>query len=214
MAEIVARREELPLAKAFKGEGPVLICGSTWPADERLLATALEAVGRAAPKCMLVPHELQEEQLLAVERAFPKPLARCSELEHSPVDSVKGLLGADNHGTLLVDRMGVLARLYRYGSIAYIGGGFTDGIHSLLEAAAWGVPVIFGPKHGKFPEAQGLIDAGAGVEVWNAKELQAALEKWLNDPQALRKASEAAKRYVVERTGGAGRVAEAVVRAL
>lgn len=214
VAEIAAGGEELPLAKAFKGEGPLLICGSTWPADERLLAEALHAMGGMAPKCMVVPHELHEEQLLAVEGAFPKPLARWGELEHSPVDGVKALLGAESHGTLLVDRMGLLARLYRYGSIAYIGGGFTDGIHSLLEAAAWGVPVIFGPMHGKFPEAQGLIDAGAGVEVGNAKELQAALSHWLNDPQALRNASESARRYVEERRGGAGSVAEAVARVL
>lgn len=211
VAAIVAAGEELPLANAFKGEGPLLVCGSTWPADEWLLAEALGTMKGGAPKCMVVPHELHEEQLLAVERGFPKPLARWGELEHSPVDSVKALLGAETQGTLLVDRMGVLARLYRYGSMAYIGGGFTDGIHSLLEAAAWGVPVIFGPKHGKFPEAQGLIEAGAGVEVTNAKELQAVLEKWLHDPQALQHASEAARGYVAARTGGAGSVAEAVI---
>ncbi|MCO5275174.1 MAG: hypothetical protein M9900_09670 [Flavobacteriales bacterium] len=211
VAAIAAGKEELPLARAFAGNGPVLVCGSTWPKDEALLAEALRGMGVGAPKCMAVPHELHEAQLAAIERDFPKPLACWSELEQSPVESVETMLGAALQGTLLVDRMGLLARLYRYGSVAYVGGGFTDGIHSVLEAAAWGVPVIVGPRHKKFPEVQGLIDAGAGQEVRNSAELQGALGRWLNDPQALRKASEAAARYVNERKGGAGRVAGTVL---
>jgi 3-deoxy-D-manno-octulosonic-acid transferase len=114
----------------------------------------------------------------------------------------------------LIDRMGLLSRLYRHGQVAYVGGGFEDGIHNLLEPAAWGLPVIFGPRHRKFPEAQALIDAGAGREVRNAEELLMALEGWFGDPEALRIASEAAARYVGERTGGAGRVAAAVLAAI
>jgi 3-deoxy-D-manno-octulosonic-acid transferase len=201
------------LAEAFKGEAPLLVCGSTWPADGRLLAEALQAMGASAPKCMVVPHELHEAQLLALEEHFPKPLARWSELEHGRPGNIAATLGAGPGGTLLVDRMGLLARLYRYGSVAYIGGGFTDGIHSVLEAAAWGVPVIFGPRHRKFPEAQGLIDAGAGVEVRNAAELQHALEAWLNDAPVLRQASVAAARYVRERTGAARNIAAAILEA-
>lgn len=214
VAAIAASADELPLARAFAGSSPVLVCGSTWPEDEALLGAAMARVSKGAPKCIVVPHELQEAQLAAIERTFPKPLARWSELEHSPLESVAAMLGAESKGTLLVDGMGLLARLYRYGQVAYVGGGFTGGIHSLLEAAAWGVPVIFGPKHRKFPEAQGLIDAGAGQEVRNAAELQAALDRWLDNPQALGKASEAAARYVKERTGGAGRVARAVLAAM
>src|SRR5690606_3546888 len=154
------------------------------------------------------------QQLLAIEQRFPKPLARWSELKESPIGSVSATLGVGDKGTLLVDRMGLLARLYRHGDVAYVGGGFTDGIHSLLEAAAWGVPVIFGPKHRKFPEAQGLIAAGAAQEVSNVAELQAALQRWLEDPAALRNAGEAAKRYVEARTGGAARAVEVLLRVL
>ncbi len=206
VSEIVAQGEELPLAKAFAGEGPVLICGSTWPADEKLLASALKSMGPKAPKCIVVPHELHEQQLADSEQLFPKPLARWSELEQTPADNVAATLGKEERGTLLVDRMGLLARLYRYGSVAYVGGGFTDGIHSLLEAAAWGVPVIFGPDHEKFPEAQGLIDAGAGIEVSTEKDLKVALDRWLQDPSALKTASETASRYVRDRTGASGKV--------
>lgn len=214
VAAIAEANGELPLARAFAGHGNVLVCGSTWPKDEELLAEALSGMGNGAPKCMAVPHELHEAQLAAIERDFPKPLARWSELEQSPVQSVEAMLGAAPQGTLLVNRMGLLARLYRYGSVAYVGGGFSDGIHSVLEAAAWGVPVIVGPRHKKFPEVQGLIEAGAGQEVRNAAELQDALQLWLNDPQALRRASEAAGQFVQQRRGGAGRVAGDIVAVL
>lgn len=214
VAEIAAQGEELPLARAFVGEGPVLVCGSTWPADEKLLVPTLDAMGARAPKCIVAPHELHEEQLADLEQLFPKPLARWSELEQAPDGNVAATLGIEANGTLLVDRMGLLARLYRYGNVAYVGGGFTDGIHSLLEAGAWGVPVIFGPAHERFPEARGLIHAGAGAEVRTGKDLTAALERWFKDPSALRSASEAALRYVQERKGATGRVLAELLKVL
>lgn len=211
---IRSQGEELATAKAWAGNGSVLVCGSTWPPDEQRLAEALEAMGKEAPKCLLVPHELHETQMQQAEQRFPKPLARWSELENSATDNVSNTLGREGHGTLLVDRMGLLARLYRYGQVAYVGGGFTDGIHSILEAAAWGLPVLFGPKHRKFPEAEGLIRAGAALEVGEAADIRKALQHWLNDPAALKAASEAATRFVQERTGGARKVADAVVAAI
>ena len=214
VAEIAAQGAELPLARAFAGESPVLVCGSTWPADEELLASALKAMGPGAPKCVVVPHELHEQKLIDSEQLFPKPLARWSELEQASSDNVAAMLGKEEQGTLLVDRMGLLARLYRYGSVAYVGGGFTDGIHSLLEASAWGVPVIFGPSHKRFPEARGLIEAGAGVEVRTEKDLKAALDRWFKDPIALKTASEAALRYVEERKGATQRIVGIVLQML
>lgn len=210
---IVKADEALPLAAAFRGEGPVLVCGSTWPADEALLLDAFKLMGRA-PKLLVVPHELDAPHLRTIEQRFPKPLARWSEVEHSPVDSVRHTLGQAADGTLLVDRMGLLARLYRHGDMAYVGGGFGDGIHSLLEPAAWGLPVIFGPRHGKFAEAQGLIEAGGGFAVNDADALAGVLKRLLDDAGARRAAGEAAARYVRERSGATQVVAEHVLHTL
>ena len=146
-----------------------------------------------------------------MEDTFPRPLVLWSELERA-VATGNGL--PPGIRTVLVDRMGLLARLYHYSDIAYVGGGFGDGIHSLLEAAAWGKPVIFGPRHTKFAEAQGLIEVGGGFEVNNADELLAVLDRLLNDPAALRKASEAAGRYVRERVGATVIVTDHVLRGL
>ncbi|MCB0780644.1 MAG: hypothetical protein KDC03_14175, partial [Flavobacteriales bacterium] len=100
------------------------------------------------------------------------------------------------------------------GDLAYVGGGFTDGIHSILEAAAWGRPVIFGPRHRKFPEAAGLIAAGGGFEVRDANTLSATLHQLLDDPASLKAASQAAARFVRDHTGATDRVAGHLLRAL
>lgn len=210
VAAIVEANEELTIAAAFKGDGPLLICGSTWPADEALLREAFDAKG-TVPKCLVAPHELGPAQLKSIEERFPRPLVRWSELEGSPVESIAATLGPEPGGTLVLDRMGSLSRAYRYGTVAYVGGGFGDGIHSLLEPAAWGCPVIFGPKHGKFAEAQGLIEAGGGFEVRNAEDLQQVLEQLLSDHNALAHASMAAREFVRNRCGSARLVADALI---
>jgi 3-deoxy-D-manno-octulosonic-acid transferase len=211
VAGIVMRQEGLPMAAAFKGTAPLLVCGSTWPADEHLLARTLSELDDEAPKCIVVPHELHKEQLAETEKRFPRPLALWSELERSGPANIAATLGQVRHGSLVVDRMGLLARLYQYADMAYVGGGFTDGIHNLLEAAAWGVPVIFGPKHRKFAEAQGLIDAEAGIRVNTEGELTATLRSWSSDRGWLERASANAKRYVQQRTGATERVVTAIL---
>ncbi len=206
---IALANEELPIARGFKGSAPLVIAGSTWPADEELLLEVFAKMN-GAPKTVIVPHELDAPHLSSIESRFPKPLVRWSELEGATPDNIANTLGKQPSAALLVDRMGLLARLYKYGDIAYVGGGFGDGIHSLLEAAAWGKPVIFGPRHHKFAEAQGLIDAGGGFEVNNAVELRAVLDPLLHDPEALATASEAAARYVRERVGATDRIARVI----
>jgi len=209
---IVVANEHLLPAEAFRAAAPspMLVCGSTWPADEELLLKAL-APQSVEARLLVAPHELHAQHLSAVEASFPKPLALWSELENALVAGA-GL--PPGIRTVLVDRMGLLARIYRYGDIAYVGGGFGDGIHSLLEPAAWGCPVIFGPLHTKFPEAQGLIDAGGGFEVKTAEELRAVLDRLLGDAAARAKASDAARRYVQERAGATDRIVSAIARKL
>ena len=206
---IVEANEELPTAAAFRGAGPVLVCGSTWPADEALLRDALAGMDQPV-KSLVVPHELSPSGLAATEARFPKPLVRWSELERTPPGNAAAMLGSSPSGTLLVDRMGLLARLYRHGDVAYVGGGFGEGVHSLLEPAAWGLPVIFGPHHTKFAEARGLIAAGAGFEVGHSDQLRTVLQRLLADPEVRRSAGTAAANYVRAQAGATARVVERV----
>ena len=202
---IVKAGLDVPIAKAFRGAGPMLLCGSTWPQDEQVLLKAF-ATMRAAPKCLVVPHELDPAHLAAIEAKFPKPLVRWSELEGTTPENIAAMLGDLHGGTLVMDRVGLLARTYRHADVAFVGGGFVDGIHSVLEAAAWGVPVVFGPHHHKFLEAQGLIDAGGGFSVRDAAQLHEVLERLLTNPNDRIKAGAAAGRYVHDRMGATERV--------
>ncbi|HQV53328.1 MAG: 3-deoxy-D-manno-octulosonic acid transferase [Flavobacteriales bacterium] len=201
VAEIAANDPGLAVAKAWKGDQPLLVCGSTWPADEELI---LAAFGKY--KLVVVPHELSEPHLKQIETRFPKPLVRWSELEDSPIQSITDILGKEKSGTLLVDRMGLLARLYAYADIVYIGGGFGDGIHSVLEAVAWGKPVIFGPNHRKFVEAEALVEAGAGFEVSSSTGLRTVLERLNGDPNELQNSSAIAKAYVQNNVGATAKI--------
>ena len=183
-------------------DGRSVVCGSTWPDDERLLAEAMDEVPFDA---MIVPHEVTDAHVRSILGTFePTPML---------LGEYETLMPSEDDyrpSAVIVDRTGILASLYRYADVAYVGGGFGDGIHNLLEAAVWGSPVIFGPAHTKFPEAQGLMDEGAGWCVHDADELKDVLRKLLDDPVALANASEAAARYVRERTGATQRVLEVV----
>ena len=221
---IVADGRTVPLAKAFQraNDTPVLIAGSTWSADEDLLATAFRCM-RTPPRLLVVPHEPSAQAVNRLIGTMPPPVERWTELERLLETSRPPTSDGDpipNEGdplfarTLVMDRTGLLARTYQHADMAYVGGGFGDGIHSLLEAAAWGIPVIFGPRHTKFAEAQGLIDADGGVQVSNAEELTSVVTRWMRDPQARALAGLAAERYVRSHAGATARITPAVLESI
>jgi 3-deoxy-D-manno-octulosonic-acid transferase len=211
---VASENAAIPLAQAFHRamDAPVLIAGSTWPADEALLAKAFSTL-RTPPRLVMVPHEPNPKALDAAERGMPRPLERWSTME----ERLARIFPEGTHDappdedplfarTLLVDRTGLLSRLYRHADIAYVGGGFGSGIHSILEAAAHGRPVIFGPNHRKFPEARGLIEAGGGFAVRDSAELANTLFLLMRDRDALAKAGAAARRFAEEHAGATQRV--------
>jgi len=215
VAAIAAQSEELAIARDFRAASstPVIVAGSTWPADEDLLVNYLTARSDAV-RSILVPHELSERHVVDLVYRCAKAV-RWSTLEDRST-SHPPEFGTDvsTARTLIVDRMGHLSRLYRYADIAYVGGGFGSGIHNTLEAAAWGKPVVFGPNHARFAEAKGLIAAGAGFSIRNEQELTTVLDRLLNDSTTLRKASEAARSYVINNTGATSRILQAARPAL
>lgn len=148
----------------------VIIAGSTWLPDEELLARYVNE--HEDVKLVLVPHEIDKAHLDAIFNLFQGRLVRLSEANAHSVEHVR---------TILVDSMGLLSSIYRYGQVAYIGGGFGVGIHNTIEAAVYGVPVLFGPNYQHFREAKGLIAANAGFSVANYYELAAALDKALEE---------------------------------
>ena len=161
-----------PIAHFAEGHQRVLVAGSTWPKDEALLAQYMHI--DQDTKLILVPHELDEKHMHYIFNLFQGRIVRYSDVS-AMTDAVSRRNILQHASILLVDTMGLLSSIYRFGQAAYIGGGFGVGIHNTIEAAAYGIPVVFGPNYHHFREAQGLIDAGAARSIKTYHELAASL---------------------------------------
>lgn len=175
------------------GAGPTVIAGSTWPADEDILLPVLHDPSFDYLHWIIAPHEPTEKHLAQLLPRIVRPWARHSTWDGARTDIV------------VIDSIGLLNSLYRYGRIAYIGGGFGKGIHNTLEPAAFGLPIIFGPKYEKFEEARQFVARGGAFPVHNTAELTEVLTK-LKDPEFYQKASAAVTGYLEESRGATGRI--------
>ncbi len=196
-----------PLLTALAFDGKTVVAGSTWPADEAVLFAAW-GTREATPanldtsprpqRLIIAPHEPTTAHCAPIERwaeAAGWQLRRLSAIEAGEP--------AANADVILVDRVGVLGELYALADVAFVGGGFhSAGLHSVIEPAAFGVPVLFGPRHHMSREAGLLIDAHAAHAIRDAASLAAQLQAWLADDDARRRAGTAA-RDVVQRERGA-----------
>ncbi len=191
VAALSRSADAFPAVENFAAGHKVLIGGSTWPKDEILLA---DQAKRYSPglKMIIAPHEVHEDNIRRLKREMGDQTCLCSELAgHAPKEA----------RVMIIDGMGMLSQLYQYADLAYIGGGFGQGIHNILEAAAFGVPVIFGPNHGKFAEARDLLVKKGAFSVQDAEELGAVVERLLSNPDLLKRAGEICRQYVEEKQG-------------
>jgi 3-deoxy-D-manno-octulosonic-acid transferase len=195
-----------PLLRFGRG-APTMVAGSTWPPDEAVLLRAFAAIHRRHPdaRLILVPHEPTEAHLRAIERGA----ARAGAPPPVRLSSAGGPASL-----LVVDRVGVLAALYGAGCVAYVGGGFgTAGLHSVLEPAAWGLPVVFGPRWRNSRDAELLLEAGAARGLPRGlRRASAALrdqwESWLEDEASRQAQGDRAHEVVKRGTGASERSAE------
>ncbi len=186
-------------AEEFSKGQFTLVAGSSWPKDEDIL---LDHFNRHPEmKLIIAPHEIHEEHIQRIIAGLKRPYMRYSQLDESRVTSVD---------CLIIDAIGFLSSIYRYGQVAYIGGGFGVGIHNTLEAAVYGMPVIFGPNHTAFREALGLLDAKGGFTISNAGQYEAVMQTLMTDPQALRDAGQRAGQYVQAESGATETIFKAV----
>jgi 3-deoxy-D-manno-octulosonic-acid transferase len=216
-ARLAALRPDAPHLAALKGDGrdapPIVVAGSTWPSDEQVLMPALAEARRRGARFRLViaPHEPAVPRLAALEAkldyCMPAGMrrVRLSALlatgSREPLPP--GNLPSGNWDAVVVDKVGLLAELYTTASVAYVGGGFHGkGLHSVIEPAAAGVPVLFGPRWQGSRDARLLLAADGAVAARDRTELSAGLSLWLQDETA-RATAAAAARAVVERGRGA-----------
>jgi len=197
---VVALAEEekkFPLIKHFVKDKPILVAGSTWPADEDKLLKMIDQLDIDF-KLIIAPHQVDNEHIEQIKKKFSKyePILY-SNADEKNINACR---------VLIIDGIGYLSYLYRYASITYIGGGFGTGIHNLLEAATYGKPVIFGPNHSKFKEAIELKKNGGGFTISHSEELISLCKLLFTDNKKYEKSAQSAKNYVCDHAGATGKV--------
>ncbi|HRH66439.1 MAG TPA: glycosyltransferase N-terminal domain-containing protein [Bacteroidia bacterium] len=193
---------EIPILGTFSRDNFVLIAGSTWPPDEDLIIETLHEMKLNKIKVILVPHEVNPQSIRNLEARILKSGRdiRCQKYSQAFTETVSS---AD---VLIIDTIGLLSSAYRYSAVAYIGGGFGKGIHNILEAAAFGIPVLFGPNYKKFREASDLIRIAGAVSIRNPKEFSDEVFSLSQDNEKRERAGRIAKEYVLSQTGATSRI--------
>ena len=188
IADSAPRLEKMEL---FCGNNKAIIAGSTWKEDEDLFIRYINQRD-SKQKFVVAPHEVTRESIDRITSALNKPFCLYSTA------TKEELISSD---VLVVDGYGYLVSVYRYGYIAYVGGGFTKGIHSILEPAAFGLPVIFGPDYHKFQEAHDLLALGAANSVSDYEELAFVMDEYQLNNEMFTSASGIARKYVNKNRG-------------
>lgn len=207
VAQIAQASAALPIVQSFAArDGHILVAGSTWPPDEQFIVPYVNR-SDIDTRLIIAPHEIDDDRVAELLSSFTVPAARYSKLLAGAMDTAQ----VTNLKVLVVDVIGILSTIYRYGDVAYIGGGFGAGLHNSLEAAIYGRPVVVGPNNKKFREVQDLKACGAAFEVTNKEEFDGAMEQLTTSDAALTAASEAASRYCNGMLGATKKILEATL---
>ena len=194
---------QLPVVEAFVanagqdeavGRQKVFCAGSSWQPDEHIFLTYFK--DHPDWKLIVAPHVIGEDHLRQIlDQLKGRRVVRYTEVERADDERLK------TAEVLIIDCFGLLSSIYRYGLITYVGGGFGVGIHNVLEAAVWGVPVVFGPNNERFQEAQGLKQAGGGFQIDGLEDFSALMNRWLSSPASVVQAGRSAAAFVEGQSG-------------
>lgn len=199
--EIIAAKETIDWVNKL-ADKEIIVAGSTWSKDHKLLGTVANKWNEL--NWIIVPHHVDIASINDCLQYFPNAIRLSDWVNKSETKMGKPIV-------LIVDQIGLLRNLYQYAKIAYIGGGFTkDGVHNVLEAAAFGKPVIWGPNDSKFQEAIGLRSADGGIKIEDENSLNDAIESLLSDSKIYHKRCEAAKEFVQKNAGATQKTIEKI----
>ena len=214
--QIKEAAKQLPIVESFVKDAPqVFVAGSSWPPDEEIfikyfldkLSGNAERNEHKNWKLIIAPHVIGEDHLKQIEKLLEgRKVIRYTEAEKM----VNGQLSMVNdYEVLIINCFGLLSSIYHYGNVAYVGGGFGVGIHNLLEAAVWDVPVFFGPNNQKFQEAQGLKTSG-GFEISSYEDFAAQMDRFAADDAYLKEQGQKAGYFVKGQSGATQKVLSSV----
>ena len=199
--QIKEQSKRLPLVEAFKNkkqtveeaykqEYKVFVAGSSWPPDEDIFIRFFNE--HPEWKLIIAPHVIGNDHLQQIMSKLNRKTVRYTEATPETAAEAQ---------CMIIDCFGLLSSIYHYGEVAYVGGGFGVGIHNVLEAAVWNVPVFFGPNNKRFQEAQQLLASGGAVEITDYNSFDSAMTLFMNDEKWLKECGSKAGEYVKSKAG-------------
>lgn len=189
---ILERDNRLDYVENFKNGQLTIVIGSSWPKDEILIA---EYINQAPDnvKFIIAPHNIKPDQISDLLSKITKPTVLFSEKENKDLST---------YNVFIIDTIGILTKIYSYGTIAYVGGGFGNpGIHNILEPATFGIPIVIGPNYSNFAEAVDLVGIGGCMPISTNTELKAIFDRLLNDKNFLAEKSEICRSFIQNNKG-------------
>ncbi len=196
VSQTIEKPNDYPEIEAFKGTNKVFIMGSAWPSDMQMIADFINNTS-SRTKFIIAPHLVDDSNVKKISIGLQKQIHRYSQGKQIP----------EQTEVLILDTIGMLSSVYQYGDFAYIGGAFGDGLHNILEAVAFGLPVVYGNKGlEKFPESIELESLGGGFSISNASQASEVLNRLNNNEDFRRNASQVCKDYISTNKGATDRI--------
>ena len=198
---ILDRDNTLEFIENFKNNQPTIVIGSSWPKDETLLTDYINQAPENI-KFIIAPHNIKTEQIENLKNTITKQTVLFSEKENKNL--------AD-YTVFIIDTVGLLTKIYSYGTIAYVGGGFGNpGIHNILEPATFGIPIVIGPNYSKFAEAIELVNLQGCMVISNTEELKQTFNSLLSDENFLKEKGRISKSYIQDNKGATNTILKAI----
>ncbi len=191
----------IPLIEQFSANSNVLVAGSTWPKDEDLLIEYFKTNTHNL-KLIIAPHEIHNQNIEKLREKFGVSSLRFTQPNESDLGEAR---------ILIIDTIGILSSVYRYGTAAYIGGGFGVGIHNTLEAAVFGIPVLFGPNYQRFQEALELIEIGAAISISDNNQFASAMNQFITTENELQRVKEISSNFFSNKKGATNTIIEKIM---
>ncbi len=195
--KLAQNTRKFEIIEKFKGETKLVIAGSTWPPDEGLLLPILDQFPEY--KFIIASHEVHSARVTQIQKKIGSK---------SVLLSLANPKNVSEYRVLIIDRIGILAQLYQYADIAYIGGGFGSGLHNIQEPITFGIPVIFGPKYHNFQEAVDLVKMEGVFSIKNQNELENVLSSLKKNTDVYQNACQTNKNYIEQNVGASSVILE------
>lgn len=199
--EVSEQTAAYPVIEKFQNGKNILIAGSTWKPDEDILIRYINSNDNDW-KYIIAPHEIHERNIKRIEHSIQKKTIRYSKAVETSVHEFN---------VLIIDNIGMLSSLYQYGNLAYIGGGFSTGIHNILEAATFSIPVIFGPDYKNFQEANDLIALGGAFSINKQADFNNIINKLITDHLLTKEKGGICKTYIEKSKGATFKIIHQII---